>query len=206
MDGRVEVIKEGNINKIIVLDDINKVKKEYTAKYGYTPIVKSGDTVSIGDPLTIGSYDLNKYLSLKGVEALQQYIIAEIQKVYRLQGININDKHLEIVVHEMLKKTQIDSVGDSMYKEFDIIDTVMFNELNEMLKEEGKRVMKGHPIIMGIKNIIRNSDSFLTAASFESTLKALTSAAIESKLDPLLGIKENIIIGRKIPAGTGYKK
>ena len=204
MEGRVEVFNLGKTDKVIILDDINKVKKEYDIPFGSTLAVKTGDYITIGDKITVGSCNLSTLVNLKGLEKTQDYIITEVQRVYRLQGVEISDKHIEMFIHEMLKKVKVDDPGDSSYNKDQIIYLSDYNDGNEMLVNEGKRPIKAHHIVMGLTKISCNSDSFLAAASFQQTSSILAEAAVKGKVDPLIGIKENVIIGRKIPAGTGY--
>ena len=141
-----------------------------------------------------------------GVRAVQDYMLREVQKVYRIQGVDINDKHIELIVRQMLKKIVIDSAGDSEFLPGSQVDTLEFTEVNEKLEEEGKMKATGTPIILGITKASLASTSFMSAASFQETTKVLTDAAINGKIDPLIGLKENVIIGKLIPAGTGMKR
>ena len=159
-----------------------------------------------GDELTEGSVNPHDILKIKGVRAVQDYMIREVQKVYRLQGVDINDKHIEIIVRQMLKKIRVEESGDSDFLPGTSMDVLDFNEENERLLEEGKRPIEGKQIMLGITKASLATNSFLSAASFQETTKVLTEAAINGKVDPLIGIKENVLIGKLIPAGTGVKR
>ena len=171
--------------------------------------VKEGDTVSAGDPLTEGSINPGDILAVNGVEAVQNYIITEVQKVYRLQGVDINDKHIEVIVRQMMKKVKIDDSGSSYLLPGSLVEKTEIAAVNEEIQkkiDEGDisaRLVTTVPVLQGITKASSYSDSFLSAASFQETTKALTDAAIKGKTDHLLGLKENVIIGKLIPAGTG---
>ena len=159
-----------------------------------------------GDELTEGSVNPHDILRIKGVRAVQDYMIREVQRVYRLQGVEINDKHIEVIVRQMLKKVRIEDNGDSEFLPGSQVDVLDFNEINEKLIEEGKEPAEGKQIMLGITKASLATNSFLSAASFQETTKVLTEAAINGKEDPLIGLKENVIIGKLIPAGTGMKR
>ena len=159
-----------------------------------------------GDELTEGSVNPHDILKIKGVRAVQDYMIQEVQRVYRLQGVEINDKHVEMIVHQMLKKIRIEESGDSDVLPGVSMDVLDFNEMNEQLIAEGKRPAEGKQVMLGITKASLATDSFLSAASFQETTKVLTEAAINGKVDHLIGLKENVIIGKPIPAGTGMKR
>ena len=162
-----------------------------------------GQELEAGDELTEGSVNPHDLLKIKGVRAVQDYMIREVQRVYRLQGVEINDKHIELIVRQMLKKIRIESAGDSEYLPGATVDVLDFNETNERLEEEGKEQAVGTPIMLGITKASLATNSFLSAASFQETTKVLTEAANNGKVDPLIGLKENVIIGKLSPAGTG---
>ena len=162
--------------------------------------------VEAGDELTEGSVNPHDILKIKGVEAVQNYMIREVQKVYRLQGVEINDKHIEIIVRQMLKKVKIEDSGDSDYLPGTFVDVLDVEEINEKLIEEGKRPVEAKQVLLGITKASLATSSFLSAASFQETTRVLTDAAIKGKVDPLIGLKENILIGKLIPAGTGMKR
>ena len=159
-----------------------------------------------GDELTEGSINPHDILRIKGIRAVQDYMLSEVQKVYRLQGVDINDKHIEIIVRQMLKKIIIDEPGDSDYLPGTQAELREFEDTNEKLIAEGKEPATGTQIMLGITKGSLATDSFMSAASFQETTKVLTDAAIKSKVDPLIGLKENVIIGKLIPAGTGMKR
>ena len=159
-----------------------------------------------GDELTEGSVNPHDILKIKGVRAVQDYMIQEVQRVYRLQGVEINDKHIEVIVRQMLKKVKIEEGGDSDFLPGTSVDVLDFNEINEALIAEGKEPAIGKQVMLGITKASLATNSFLSAASFQETTKVLTEAAINGKVDPLIGLKENVIIGKLIPAGTGMKR
>ena len=145
-------------------------------------------------------------LKIKGIRAVQDYMLREVQRVYRLQGVDINDKHIEMIVHQMLKKVRVEDNGDSDVLPGTLVDVLDFEEMNEKLEAEGKRPAEGKQVMLGITKASLATNSFLSAASFQETTKVLTEAAIKGKVDPLIGLKENVIIGKLIPAGTGMKR
>ena len=159
-----------------------------------------------GDELTEGSVNPHDILKIKGVRAVQDYMLQEVQRVYRLQGVEINDKHIEVIVRQMLKKIRIESNGDSEFLPGTLVDTLDFEDVNEKLVEEGLEPAEGKQVLLGITKASLATNSFLSAASFQETTKVLTEAAIKGKVDPLIGLKENVIIGKLIPAGTGMKR
>ena len=159
-----------------------------------------------GDELTEGSVNPHDILKIKGIRAVQDYMLREVQRVYRLQGVDINDKHIEMIVHQMLKKVRVEDNGDSDVLPGTLVDVLDFEEMNEKLEAEGKRPAEGKQVMLGITKASLATNSFLSAASFQETTKVLTEAAIKGKVDPLIGLKENVIIGKLIPAGTGMKR
>ena len=159
-----------------------------------------------GDELTEGSINPHDILKIKGVRAVQDYMLQEVQRVYRLQGVEINDKHVEMIVHQMLKKIKIEESGDSDVLPGVSMDVLDYNEMNEALIADGKTPAEGRQVMLGITKASLATDSFLSAASFQETTKVLTEAAINGKIDHLIGLKENVIIGKPIPAGTGMKR
>ena len=159
-----------------------------------------------GDELTEGSVNPHDILKIKGVRAAQDYMLREVQRVYRLQGVDINDKHIEVIVRQMLKKIRVDNPGDSGYLPGINIDVLDFNETNEELTAKGLAPVEGTQIMLGITKAALATNSFLSAASFQETTKVLTEAAINGRIDPLIGLKENVLIGKLIPAGTGMKR
>ena len=174
--------------------------------YGSRIKVQDGQVLEAGDELTEGSINPHDLLKIKGVRAVQDYMIREVQRVYRLQGVEINDKHVEMIVRQMLKKIRIEESGDSDVLPGTSMDVLEFNEMNEALEAEGKKPAEGKQVMLGITKASLATDSFLSAASFQETTKVLTEAAINGKVDHLIGLKENVIIGKLIPAGTGMKR
>ena len=165
-----------------------------------------GQSIEAGDELTEGSVNPHDLLKIKGVKAVQDYLLREVQRVYRLQGVDICDKHIEVIVRQMLKKVRIDVKGDTEFMPGSLIDILDFEDTNEELVEKGLAPAEGEQIILGITKAALATNSFLSAASFQETTKVLTDAAIHGKIDPLIGLKENVIIGKLIPAGTGMKR
>ena len=159
-----------------------------------------------GDELTEGSINPHDLLKIKGLRAVQDYMIREVQRVYRLQGVEINDKHVEVIVRQMLKKIKVDTAGDSDFLPGTTVEVLQFNEVNEKLVAEGKEPATGIQIMLGITKASLATNSFLSAASFQETTRVLTEAAISGKVDPLVGLKENVLIGKLIPAGTGLDR
>ena len=192
----------------VVVTDDNGESKSYSAPFGYRMKVEEGDRVEAGDPLTEGSLNPHDVLAVKGEQAVQNYIIAEVQKVYRLQGVDINDKHIEVIVRQMMRKVKIETSGDSYLLPNSNVDK---NQMNRIIADLEKRKQAGEvvefptysPLLLGITKASLATDSFLSAASFQETTRVLTEAAIHGKVDPLIGLKENVIIGKLIPAGTG---
>ncbi|HCT90293.1 MAG TPA: DNA-directed RNA polymerase subunit beta', partial [Lachnospiraceae bacterium] len=191
--------------EIIVTDDETGDSKTYLIPYGSRIKVPDGAVLEAGDELTEGSVNPHDILKIKGVRAVQDYMLREVQRVYRLQGVEINDKHIEVIVRQMLKKIRIENNGDSDMLPGTLVDVLDYEDANERLLEEGKEAAEGKQILLGITKAALATDSFLSAASFQETTKVLTEAAIKGKVDHLVGLKENVIIGRLIPAGTGMK-
>ena len=192
--------------EIIVTDNESGESKTYLIPYGSRIKVQDGDYLEAGDELTEGSVNPHDILRIKGVRAVQDYMIREVQRVYRLQGVEINDKHVEVIVRQMLKKIRIENNGDTEFLPGTLVDVLDFEEENEKLIKEGKEPADGKQVMLGITKASLATNSFLSAASFQETTKVLTEAAIKGKVDPLIGLKENVIIGKLIPAGTGMKK
>ena len=180
--------------------------KTYLIPYGSRLKITDGVVLEAGDELTEGSVNPHDILKIKGVRAVQDYMLREVQRVYRLQGVDINDKHIELIVRQMLQKIRVEENGDSDLLPGSMVDSLEFMELNEQLAEEGKELAVGTQILLGITKASLATNSFLSAASFQETTKVLTEAAIKGKVDPLIGMKENVIIGKLIPAGTGMKR
>ena len=191
--------------EIIVTDPETGDSKTYLIPYGSRIKIMDGQVMEAGDELTEGSVNPHDILRIKGVRAVQDYMIREVQRVYRLQGVEINDKHIEVIVHQMLKKIRIEDNGDSEFLPGTLVDFLEYEEVNEKLEAEGLRPAIGKQGMLGITKASLATDSFLSAASFQETTKVLTEAAIKGKVDHLIGLKENVIIGKLIPAGTGMK-
>lgn len=192
--------------EIIVTNDESGEAKTYLIPYGSRIKVQDGALLEAGDELTEGSVNPHDILKIKGVRAVQDYMIQEVQRVYRLQGVEINDKHIEVIVRQMLKKIRIEDNGDSELLPGTLVDILDFEDVNDALVEEGKMPADGKQVMLGITKASLATNSFLSAASFQETTKVLTEAAIKGKIDPLIGLKENVIIGKLIPAGTGMKR
>ncbi|MCI6139176.1 MAG: DNA-directed RNA polymerase subunit beta' [Clostridiaceae bacterium] len=205
--GGVVTIKDTKKKReITVTDNETGNTKTYLIPYGSRIKVVDGQVLEAGDELTEGSVNPHDILKIKGVRAVQDYMIQEVQRVYRLQGVEINDKHIEMIVHQMLKKIKVEESGDSDVLPGVSMDVLDFNEMNEALVAEGKTPADGRQVMLGITKASLATDSFLSAASFQETTKVLTEAAINGKVDRLIGLKENVIIGKPIPAGTGMKR
>ena len=192
--------------EIVVTNPDDGVSKTYLIPYGSRIKIADGTVLEAGDELTEGSVNPHDILKIKGVRAVQDYMLREVQRVYRLQGVEINDKHIEVIVRQMLKKIRIEESGDTEFLPGTNVDRLEFEDVNEALEAEGKEPATGEQIIMGITKASLATNSFLSAASFQETTKVLTEAAIKGKVDPLVGLKENVIIGKHIPAGTGMRK
>lgn len=192
--------------EIIVSNSETGESKAYLIPYGSRIKIQDGAVLGAGDELTEGSVNPHDILKIKGLRAVQDYMIQEVQRVYRLQGVEINDKHIEVVVRQMLKKIRIEENGDSEFLPGTMVDVLDFEDVNEKLIAEGKEPATGEPVMLGITKASLATNSFLSAASFQETTKVLTEAAIKGKVDPLIGLKENVIIGKLIPAGTGMRK
>ena len=204
--GVAEVKDSKKQRSVVVTNEEDGESKEYAIPYGFRIKVQDGKTIEAGDELTEGSVNPHDLLKIKGVRAVQDYLLREVQRVYRLQGVDICDKHIEVIVRSMLKKVRIEEPGDTPFLPGSLIDFLDFDEENERQIEDGKEPAKGTRIILGITKSALATDSFLSAASFQETTRVLTDAAIRGKVDPLIGLKENVIIGKLIPAGTGMKR
>ena len=192
--------------EIIVTNNETGESKAYLIPYGSRIKIQDGAVLGAGDELTEGSVNPHDILKIKGLRAAQDYMIQEVQRVYRLQGVEINDKHIEVIVRQMLKKIRIEENGDSEFLPGTMVDVLEFEDVNKQLVEEGKEPATGEQIMLGITKASLATNSFLSAASFQETTKVLTEAAIKGKVDPLIGLKENVIIGKLIPVGTGMRK
>ncbi len=180
--------------------------KTYAIPYGSRLRVADGGMVESGDALTGGPVNPNDILKIKGVKGVQEYLLKEVQSVYRMQGVEISDKHLEIIIRQMLKKAKIEDSGDTSLLPGELVDIFRFDKENERMIQDGKEPATASRVLLGITKASLSTNSFLSAASFQETTRVLTEAAIKGKVDPLLGLKENIIIGKLIPAGTGMKR
>ena len=192
--------------EIVVTNNETGESKAYLIPYGSRIKVMDGAVLEAGDELTEGSVNPHDILKIKGVRAVQDYMLREVQRVYRLQGVEINDKHIEVIVRQMLQKVRVETNGDSDMLPGTLVDTLDFEDTNELLEKEGKELAEGKQVLLGITKASLATNSFLSAASFQETTKVLTEAAIKGKVDPLIGMKENVIIGKLIPAGTGMKR
>ena len=204
--GVVQIKDTKKKREITVTNNETGNAKTYLIPYGSRIKVLDGQVLEAGDELTEGSINPHDILKIKGVRAVQDYMLQEVQRVYRLQGVEINDKHIEMIVHQMLKKIKIEESGDSDVLPGVSMDVLDYNEMNEALIADGKKPAEGRQVMLGITKASLATDSFLSAASFQETTKVLTEAAINGKVDHLIGLKENVIIGKPIPAGTGMKR
>ena len=203
--GRVSIRDTKKKREVVITNDELKDERAYLIPYGSRIKVTEGEVLEAGDELTEGSVNPHDILAIKGVRAVQDYMIREVQRVYRLQGVEINDKHIEVIVRQMLKKIRIETAGDSEFLPGVMVDALEFEDEVERLTEEGKEAPTGQQCMLGITKASLATNSFLSAASFQETTKVLTDAAIKGKIDPLVGLKENVILGKLIPAGTGMK-
>ena len=203
--GVVSFAKTEKKTDIVITDDDGN-SKAYPVSRDTRVKVQEGQIVVKGEEITEGSENPHDIVRILGVRAVQDYLIQEVQRVYRLQGVEINDKHIEVIVRQMLKKIRIENNGDSEFLPGTLVDNLDYEEMNEQLEEEGKEPAEGKQVLLGITKASLATNSFLSAASFQETTKVLTEAAIKGKIDPLIGLKENVIIGKLIPAGTGMKR
>ena len=205
--GGVATLKDTKKKReIIVTNDETGESKAYLIPYGSRIKIMDGAVLEAGDELTEGSVNPHDILKIKGVRAVQDYMIQEVQRVYRLQGVEINDKHIEVIVRQMLKKIRIETNGDSDFLPGTLVDILDYEDENARLEADGLELADGKQVMLGITKASLATNSFLSAASFQETTKVLTEAAIKGKVDPLIGLKENVIIGKLIPAGTGMKR
>ena len=204
IEGTVKVSEEKKKKEVTVVSSDNA--KTYSIPFGSKLCVADGDHIEVGDPITEGSINPNEILVIKGPEGVHEYLVQEIQKVYRNQGVDINDKHIEVIARQMLKKVRVEDNGDSQLLPGSLVDINDLENINAELEKEGKKKATGKRILLGITKAALATDSFLSAASFQETTKVLTEAAIKGKTDDLIGLKENVIIGKLIPAGTGMQR
>ncbi len=199
--GKVSIVDEENKKEVTVKG--KDTAKKYTIPFGAKLKVKDGQELKAGEPITEGSINPNEILLINGPKGVYEYLIQEVQKVYRNQGVDINDKHIEVIGRQMIKRIKVENPGDTGFFAGSMVDMYEFEEENEKLKAEGKQPATGKRVLLGITKASLATESFLSAASFQETTKVLTDAAIKGKIDPLIGLKENVIIGKLIPAGTG---
>ena len=204
--GEVTVNDTKKKREVVVFNRETGETKEYLIPYGSRIKIANGITVEAGDELTEGSVYPHDILKIKGLRGVQDYMIREVQRVYRLQGVDINDKHIEVIVRQMLKRVRIEENGDSEFLPGSLVDWLDFEDVNAALQERGLEPATGVRVLLGITKASLATDSFLSAASFQETTRVLTEAAIKGKIDPLIGLKENVIIGKLIPAGTGMQQ
>ena len=205
--GGVAAIKDTKKKReVVITNNETGESKAYLIPYGSRIKILDGAVLEAGDELTEGSVNPHDLLKIKGIRAVQDYMLREVQRVYRLQGVDIADKHIEVIVRQMLKKVRIESNGDADFLPGTLVDALEYEETNERLVAEGKEPADGRQVMLGITKAALATNSFLSAASFQETTKVLTEAAIKGKVDPLIGLKENVILGKLIPAGTGMKR
>ncbi|MCI8655155.1 MAG: DNA-directed RNA polymerase subunit beta', partial [Clostridia bacterium] len=202
--GKVKIQETKKKKEIVVTSKDDS--KTYTIPFGTEMLVSTGDMVEAGDPLIKGSINPTEILAIKGPEGVYEYLISEVQKVYRNQGVDINDKHIEVIARQMLKKVRVDDNGDTMMFPGSLVDMYDFEDSNKEVEEQGLKPATGKRILLGITKAALATDSFLSAASFQETTRVLTDAAIKGKEDQLIGLKENVILGKLIPAGTGMQR
>ncbi len=200
---RLEPSEGGTTTRVIVSYE-NRQDASYDIPSTSRLLVKDGDSVEAGQPLTEGSLNPHRILRIKGRNAAQVYLLSEVQKVYRSQGQNIHDKHFEVIIRKMTSKVSVTRPGDSNYLPGDLVDYLDLKHINEQLLEGGKRPARFLEVLLGITKASLSTDSFLSASSFQHTIKVLAGAAIAASEDQLYGLKENVIIGKLIPAGTGF--
>jgi DNA-directed RNA polymerase subunit beta' len=200
---RLEPVGEGQGVKVIVSYEVRQ-EGEYEIPSNARLLVKDGDHVEPGQALTEGSLNPHRILRIQGRHVCQMYLLSEVQKVYRSQGQNINDKHFEVIIRKMMSKVQVTRPGDTNFLPGDLADMLEIHRVNESLLSQGKRPARFVEVLLGITKASLSTDSFLSASSFQHTIKVLAGAAIASTEDPLYGLKENVIIGKLIPAGTGF--
>lgn len=203
IDGTVRISDDKSRKEVSIISDQDA--KKYNIPFGAKLRVKDGDEVEAGDPITEGSINPNEILAIKGPEGVFEYLVQEVQKVYRNQGVDINDKHVEVIARQMLKKVRVEDNGDTSMFAGSLVDMYEFEDENNRVISEGLRPATGKRVLLGITKASLATESFLSAASFQETTRVLTEAAIKGKTDDLIGLKENVIIGKLIPAGTGMQ-
>ncbi len=203
--GTVKMEETKKKRTVIVMSDSGE-EFTYEIPFGSRIKVTNGDIIGAGDEITEGSVNPHDIIRIKGVKGVKNYLLSEVQKVYRLQGVDINDKHLEVVIRQMTRKVKVEETGDTDLLPGTMLDIFDFEEANERALAKGGRAAEGKIALLGITKAALATDSFLSAASFQETTRVLTDAAIKGKIDPLVGLKENVIIGKLIPAGTGMNR
>ena len=203
IDGIVRISDDKARKEVNIISDTDA--KKYLIPFGAKLRVKEGEEVKAGDPITEGSINPNEILAIKGPEGVFEYLVQEVQKVYRNQGVDINDKHIEVIARQMLKKVRVEDNGDTNMLAGSLVDMYEFEDENKQVEAEGKKPATGRRVLLGITKASLATESFLSAASFQETTRVLTEAAIKGKTDDLIGLKENVIIGKLIPAGTGMQ-
>ncbi|MDE6374034.1 MAG: DNA-directed RNA polymerase subunit beta', partial [Clostridia bacterium] len=207
VSGKVKIDDSDSLKHVIVVDPVTgEVKKDYALPFNAELKVRAGDTVTPGTILNTGSVYPQDILRVQGVKGVQDYILEQIQSVYRSQGVDINDKHVEIIVRQMLKKVRIENSGSTGLLPGEMVDMFTVEDENQKAIESGGAPALQKRVLLGITKAALSTESFLSAASFQETARVLTDAAIKNKVDPLMGLKENVIIGKLIPAGTGVKE
>ncbi|MDE7045138.1 MAG: DNA-directed RNA polymerase subunit beta', partial [Acetatifactor sp.] len=204
--GRAEIKDTKKKREVVITNDETGESKTYLIPYGSRIKIMDEQILEAGDELTEGSVNPHDLLKIKGIRAVQDYMLREVQRVYRLQGVDIADKHIEVIVRQMLKKIRIETNGDTEFLPGTLVDVLEYEDMNERLTAEGREPAEGKQVLLGITKAALATNSFLSAASFQETTKVLTEAAIKGKVDNLIGLKENVIIGKLIPVGTGMKR
>ncbi len=204
--GKAEIRDTKKKREVVITNEETGESKAYLIPYGSRIKVVDEQVLEAGDELTEGSVNPHDLLKIKGIKAVQDYMLREVQRVYRLQGVDIADKHIEVIVRQMMKKIRIENNGDAEFLPGTLVDVLEYDDMNEALIAEGKEPAEGKQVLLGITKAALATNSFLSAASFQETTKVLTEAAIKGKVDPLIGLKENVILGKLIPAGTGMKR
>ena len=204
ISGKVKVVEDKKKKEVVITSKDDS--KTYTIPFGAKLKVMDGDEIEAGDPITTGSLNPNDILKVKGAEGVYTYLVQEVQKVYRNQGVDINDKHIEVIGRQMIKKVRIEDNGDTDLFPGSLVNVYDLEEVNEKAIAEGKRPATAKRVLLGITKASLATESFLSAASFQETTRVLTEAAIKGKTDDLMGLKENVMIGKLIPAGTGMDR
>ncbi|MBQ9757582.1 MAG: DNA-directed RNA polymerase subunit beta', partial [Clostridia bacterium] len=201
--GRVKISENKKKREVTILNDEIGDSATYLIPYGSRIKVREDQIIVAGDELTEGSINPHDILAIKGYTAVQDYLIQEVQRVYRLQGVDINDKHIEVIIRQMMHKVKVEDAGDTNLLTGSLVERYELERINDRVRQDGGREAEYSEVLMGITKAALATDSFLSAASFQETTRVLTEAAIKGKIDPLVGLKENVIIGKLVPAGTG---